>query len=199
MTNPTPKDPRLIPYDSTNLGMPLTLADGLIVPNDRFFVRSNGETPAISRDDWQLTVTGDLENPLTVTFAHLIELPQHSYTAFLECTGNSRSRFTPETDGTPWLDDAVGNAVWSGVSLRDLLALAKPNPSAREVISQGADLSDMRRGLPMAMAMAPDTMLAFEMNGEPLPAAHGGPVRLLVPGWSGIASTKWLVGLDVAS
>ncbi len=198
MTTPSNKDPRLIPYGSTNLGMPLALADDLIVPNDRFFVRSNGDTPVISRDEWLLTISGEVANPTVLTFGDLLNLPRHSYTAFLECTGNSRSRYSPETEGTPWEDDAVGNAVWSGVSLASVLAIVEPTSAAREVVSQGADLADMQRGLPLAIAMAPDTVLVFEMNGEPLPAAHGGPVRLFVPGWSGIASTKWLTRLELA-
>jgi DMSO/TMAO reductase YedYZ molybdopterin-dependent catalytic subunit len=191
------KDPRLIPYGSTNLGTPLHLVSGLIVPNDQFFVRSNGPTPALDRDSWQLSIDGLVERPQAVNFARLTKLPKIEIAAFLECTGNGRSRFSPEAEGTPWQNDAVGNAVWGGVLLRDVLELAGIRPGAVDVVSQGADLADMRRGLPAATALYGSAILAFEMNGESLPAAHGGPVRLLVPGWSGIASTKWLIGLEV--
>lgn len=193
----TGKDARLIPYGETNLGTPLELIEGLIVPNSQFFVRSNGPTPDISRNDWNLRVDGEVRTPLTLDFAALSALPKRTITAFLECTGNGRSRFHPVAEGTPWKNDAAGNAVWSGVSLRHVLEAAGPLESAVDVVTQGADLPDMRRGLPMRVALDPDTMLVFEMNGEPLPALHGGPVRLLVPGWAGIASTKWLTSLEV--
>lgn len=192
------KDPRLVPYGSTNLGMPLILAEGLLVPNERFFVRSNGGTPSIGRDEWRLTISGHVENPLTLDFNRLAAMPGTDLVAFLECTGNGRSRFVPEAEGTPWRNDAIGNAAWRGVPLRNVLDLAGVKPGAIEVISQGADLADMRRGLPIGDAMMGGALLVYEMNGTPLPAAHGGPVRLLAPGWAGIASTKWLVGLEVS-
>jgi DMSO/TMAO reductase YedYZ molybdopterin-dependent catalytic subunit len=191
------KDPRLVPYGDANLGMPLDLVDSLIVPNECFFVRSNGPTPQISRNDWRLAIEGAVEIFTTIGFGTLQSLPRRTITAFLECTGNGRSRFEPEAEGTPWKNDAAGNAVWTGVAVRDVLALAQPKTTAMEIVAQGADLPDMRRGLPMHVALDPNTLLVFEMNGEPLPAAHGGPVRLVVPGWAGIASTKWLSRLDV--
>ncbi|MBX3070348.1 MAG: sulfite oxidase [Thermomicrobiales bacterium] len=191
------KDPRLTPYGTTNLGMDLGLIDSLIVPNDLFFVRSNGAIPNIDRDSWSLTIDGAVSNPLTIDFATLAGMPSRTLTAFLECTGNGRTRFAPEAEGTPWLNDAAGNAVWKGVSLASLLCQVCLLDEAVDVVSQGADLPDMRRGLPLQDALDPDVLLVYEMNGEPLPAAHGGPVRLLVPGWAGIASTKWLTRLEV--
>ncbi|CAN5780937.1 molybdopterin-dependent oxidoreductase [soil metagenome] len=191
------KDPRLITYGETNLGMPLVLAEDLLVPNELFFVRSNGPTPTISCDEWTLTIDGAVDRTITLTYRQLLELPAHTATAFLECTGNSRSRFDPPAEGTPWQNDAVGNATWTGVQLDDVLKLASPKPSSVDVVSQGADLATMRRGIPVATARNAEVMLAFSMNNEPLPAAHGGPVRLLVPRWAGIASTKWLTRLEV--
>jgi hypothetical protein len=115
----------------------------------------------------------------------------------MECSGNSRTRFDPPAEGTPWLDDAVGNAEWQGVPLRHLLDLAGLRSSAQEIVSQGADDPVMQRGLPLGAALDPDTLVIWRMNGAELLPAHGGPVRLFVPGWGGIASTKWLVGLEV--
>ncbi|MDP9368842.1 MAG: sulfite oxidase [Chloroflexota bacterium] len=194
------KDPRLTPYGTTNLGTPPELLadlDGLTVPNDRFFVRSNGPTPIIAPETWRLRVGGLVERELTLSLADIQAMPRRTLTAFLECSGNSRSRFVPTAEGTSWQDDAVGNATWGGVSLAAVLGRAGVRTEAVEIVSQGGDFAGMQRGLPLPVALDPDTLLAWEMNGEPLPLPHGGPVRLLVPGWGGIASTKWLVGLEV--
>jgi len=191
------KDPRLIPYGSTNLGTPLELVDSLTVPNPLFFVRSNGPTPVIDPDDWRLSVRGLVDRHLSLSLSDLRELPGRTITAFVECAGNGRSRFTPVTEGTTWRNDAVGNATWTGTSLRHVLDRAGIRDGAVEVVSQGADLADMQRGLPIGLAMDLDVLLVWEMNGEPLTATHGGPVRLLVPRWGGIASTKWLASLEI--
>jgi DMSO/TMAO reductase YedYZ molybdopterin-dependent catalytic subunit len=192
------KDPRLIGYGSTTFGTPLELVDGLTVPNELFFIRANGPVSVdIDPADWRLTVTGLVQTSLQLTLSDLQELPQRTITAFLECSGDSRSRFVPEAEGTPWGNTAIGNAEWVGVPLAAVLDLAEVRPGAVDVVSQGGDFPEMQRGLPLDKAFDPDTLLVWSMNGEPLPAPHGGPVRLLVPGWGGIASTKWLVGLDV--
>ena len=194
------KDPRLVPYGGGNFGMPLDLlgpGDGLLVPTERFFVRSNGPIPRIDPEAWRLRVSGLVERELELSLTVLRELPRRTLTAFLECAGNSRSRLAPAAEGTPWRNDAVGNAEWEGISLATVLAQAGIRPGAVDVISQGGDFAGMRRGLPLAVAQDPETLLVWRMNGGDLPVAHGGPVRLLVPGWAGIASTKWLVGLEV--
>ncbi len=194
------KDPHLIPYGGGNFGMPLELMepDGeLIVPTERFFMRSNGPVPIIAPETWSMTVTGRVDHPLHLRLGDLQSLPQRTLTAFLECAGNGRTRFAPVPDGTPWANDAAGNAVWEGVPLAVVLDLAGIHDGAVDVVSQGGDFPEMQRGLPLAVARDPDTLLVLRMNGEPLPVGHGGPVRLLVPGWAGIASTKWLAGLDV--
>jgi len=191
------KDPRLTPYGETNLGTPPELLDSFIVPNDRFFVRSNGQIPTLDAETWRLRVGGQVERPLELSLADLREFPNRTLTAFLECSGNSRTRYSPPAEGTPWKNDAIGNAVWTGTSLRHVLDAAGVRDGAVDVVAQGADLPDMRRSLPLATARDPDVLLVWEMNGEPLPAAHGGPVRLFVPRWGGIASTKWLIELEV--
>jgi DMSO/TMAO reductase YedYZ molybdopterin-dependent catalytic subunit len=191
------KDPRLIPYGSTNLGTPLELIDGLAVPNELFYVRSNGPTPAIESEAWRLHIRGLVDRELSLSLADLQALPRRSVTSFLECAGNGRSRYQPVAEGTTWHNDAIGNAVWSGTSLSNVLDRAGIRDGAVDVVSQGADLPEMRRGLPVALSQDPDVLLVWEMNGEPLPIVHGGPVRLLVPRWGGIASTKWLVELEV--
>jgi DMSO/TMAO reductase YedYZ molybdopterin-dependent catalytic subunit len=194
------KDERLIPYGGANFGMPLELiepAGSRIVPTDRFFIRSNGPVPLVDAVSWRLQIRGEIEQPSSFSLDDLRALPARRLEAFLECAGNGRTRFDPLPPGTPWRNDAVGNAVWDGVALADVLAQVGVCPGAVDVVTQGADFPEMRRGLPLPVALDPRTLLAWGMNGEPLPVAHGGPVRLLVPGWAGIASTKWLVGLEV--
>jgi DMSO/TMAO reductase YedYZ molybdopterin-dependent catalytic subunit len=127
-------------------------------------------------------------------------MPARTITAFLECSGNSRSRFPDDpaqVEGTQWTNGAIGNAEWTGVSLSEVLNAAGVQEGAVDVVSQGGDFAEMQRGLPLAVAMDPDVMLVWQMNGQDLPKPNGGPVRLLVPTWSGIASTKWVVGIDV--
>jgi len=191
------KDPRLLPYGEGNLGTPLELIDELVVPTRLFFVRSNGPIPAIDPVVWRLTVDGFVERPFAITLDEITALPRRTMTAFLECAGNSRTRYRPVPEGTPWLNDAVGNAVWTGTPLHRLLDRAGVRDGAVDVVAQGADFDGMQRGLPLAVARDPDTLLVWAMNGEPLTAAHGAPLRLIVPGWGGIASTKWLSRLSV--
>jgi DMSO/TMAO reductase YedYZ molybdopterin-dependent catalytic subunit len=193
------KDRRLIPYGGANFGMPLDLiepARDRIVPNDRFFVRSNGPVPVLEPDTWRLNVTGAVARPLSLSLEDLRRLGASRIEAFLECAGNGRTRFDPLPPGTPWRNDAVGNAVWEGLPLGHILELAGVAPGTIDIVTQGADFPEMRRGLPLAVARDPGALLVWAMNGEPLPVAHGGPVRLLVPGWAGIASTKWLTGIE---
>jgi len=199
------KDPRLVPYGGGNFGTPPELldlepavaGDDLVVPTARFFMRSNGPVPAIDPAAWRLRIGGTVGRELTLSLADLERLPQRRLTAFLECAGNGRTRFDPLPPGTPWHNDAVGNAVWEGVPLAAVLDLAGVGEGAVDVVAKGGDMPGMQRGLPLAVARDRDTLLVLRMNGEALTVAHGGPVRLLVPGWAGIASTKWLVGLEV--
>jgi DMSO/TMAO reductase YedYZ molybdopterin-dependent catalytic subunit len=191
------KDPRLVPYGQTNLGMALDLVDGLAVPNDLFFVRSNYPLPTVDPAQWRLRVDGLVDRELNLTLDDVKALPSQTQTAFLECAGDSRSRFEPQAEGTPWQNDAVGNATWTGTALRHVLDMAGLQPGAIEIITQGGDTPEMQRGLPLGVALNPSTMLVWEMNGQPLPQPNGGPMRLLVPGWCGISSTKWIVGITV--
>lgn len=195
------KDPRLIFQGTTNFETPLELVEGLITPNDLFFVRSNGPISIdIDPEAWRLQVSGLVDQPQELSLADLQALPVRTLTAFLECSGNSRDRFSDDPEivsGTKWGNGAIGNVEWTGVSLIEVLTRAGIKTGAVDVVSQGGDFDEMQRGLPIEMAYDPDVMLVWEMNGEPLPAPNGGPVRLLVPGWGGIASTKWIVGLEV--
>jgi DMSO/TMAO reductase YedYZ molybdopterin-dependent catalytic subunit len=195
------KDPTLIQHGSTTFETPRALQVPFLTPNDQFFIRSNGPVSIdIPAEDWRLAVTGLVENELDLGLADLQAMETRTVVQFLACSGQARSQFgdDPETvEGTKWNFGAIGNAEWTGVSLIDVLNEAGVQPGAIDIVSQGGDFPEMQRGLPIELATDPDVMLVWEMNGEQLPAPNGGPVRLLVPGWGGIASTKWVVGLEV--
>ncbi|MGW8742165.1 sulfite oxidase [Streptomyces sp. NPDC055794] len=188
---------------------------GYHTPNDRFFVRNHTSTPVLSAADWALTVHGDgLTRDRTVDFslADLRKLPSVTHTAFVECAGNGRSLFTGQqgqtVSGTSWTLGAIGVARWRGVRLADVLRRAGLSRRAVDVMprgldadyvtADGADLGRVRRPLPLSKALD-DVLLAYEMNGEPLPPDHGHPVRVLVPSWIGIASIKWVGDIEVSA
>ncbi|WP_030168824.1 sulfite oxidase [Spirillospora albida] len=191
---------------------------GTYVPNDRFFVRNHTRTPVIDARTWRLELFGTglrgtptAENPLRFTYGELLALPSVSVGAIVECAGNGRSFFgtqqgTPAS-GTPWRLGGAGLARWRGVRLSTVLRRAGLLGSAVDVqpegldpdfVSGGVNLGRVRRPLPIAKALD-DVLLAYEMNGEPLPPDHGFPVRVIVPGWVGISSIKWVGRIEVSS
>jgi DMSO/TMAO reductase YedYZ molybdopterin-dependent catalytic subunit len=165
-----------------------------------FFVRSNYAEPELSRATHAVRVEGAVEQPLLLKVAELARGPLRSLPVTLECAGNGRTTMAPLPEGEPWQQGALGTAVWGGVPLAQVLQRARLKPDALEVLVEGADGDASRRfarALPLAKALHPDTLLALEMNGAPLTRAHGAPVRLLVPGWYGMASVKWVTRLEV--
>jgi DMSO/TMAO reductase YedYZ molybdopterin-dependent catalytic subunit len=187
-----------------NLETPLRELTADVTPNDLFYVRNNYDGPVIDPAAYTLTVDGEVENPLTLRLDDLRRLPQLTQTITLECAGNGRSFHKPPASGIQWENGAVGTAVWRGVRLADVLQQARPRPTARHVVPDGNDTPptpqapDFVRSHPIQKAMEPHTMIALEMNGQPVPHLHGGPARLLVPGWVGSASIKWLTKLTLA-
>ena len=186
---------------------------GYLVPNERFFVRNHTATPAIDPRTWRLRVFGsglrrhpDRDRAFTLSYDQLTRLPSRSLTAAIECAGNGRSFFASQ-QGTPaagsaWKLGAVGVARWRGVPLREVLERAGVTRRAVDVLPEGLDAvvgedGHVRRPLPIGKALD-DVLLAYEMNGATLPPDHGFPVRLVVPGWVGIASIKWLGSIEVA-
>lgn len=193
-----------------NAETPVTLLDDDFTPNHRHFVRNNGRVPARAESGdvagWTLTLDGEVERPLTLDFAQLTTgFSVVERAVVLECGGNGRAGFNPPAKGNQWTLGAVGCAVYRGVRLADVLAQAGVKESAAFVAYYGEDqhLSGdpekvvISRGVPIAKALHPETLLAFEMNGAPLPALHGFPVRLLAPGFPASASGKWLKRLWV--
>ncbi|MDQ7909321.1 sulfite oxidase [Phytohabitans sp. ZYX-F-186] len=186
---------------------------GHLVPVDRFFVRNHTLTPRIDADAWRLRISGSglRGGPVELTYRELRHLPADTVTAAVECAGNGRGFFTSQqgqaVSGTAWKLGAVGVARWKGVRLSTVLKRAGLSRAAVDVqpvgldpnfVSGGVDLGPVRRPLPVGKALH-DVLLAYEMNGAPLPPDHGFPVRVVVPGWIGIASIKWLDELEVSA
>ena len=187
-----------------NLEARLDDLTGPITPHEAFFVRNNYDGPEMDPAQFVLKVDGEVDNPLTLRLDDLKRMEQVTQTITLECAGNGRSFHNPKAPGVQWENGAVGTGVWKGVRLADILRLAKPRPSARHVVPDGNDAPptaqapDFIRSHPIWKAMEVHTMVALEMNGRPVPHLHGGPARLLVPGWVGSASIKWLTRLTLA-
>lgn len=186
-----------------DLETPAHLLTSWITPNDLFFVRSHFYTPSISGEGWVLRVDGEVTSPLTLTLDDLRRLPSHAAVVTLQCAGNGRAFFEPPVAGVQWEKGAVGTARWTGVRLADVLRQAGARLSARYVWLDGADRGigrapDFVRQVPMNKAMQSETLLAYEMNGQPLPLPHGLPLRAIVPGWEGAYSVKWLTHIQVS-
>ncbi|WP_210496458.1 sulfite oxidase [Microvirga antarctica] len=182
---------------------PEELLDDETTPVSRFFIRNNGllPDPALDPEAWTLTVDGEVETVLRLSLADLRQrFPVRTFRMVLECGGNGRSFLSPRAEGNPWTHGGVGCAEWTGVSLRDVLQAAGLTPAAAHTAHYGADpdktgdstIPSLSRGMPVEKALEAHTLLAFAMNGEPLPFLHGGPLRLVVPGWPGSLSQKWL-------
>ncbi len=170
-----------------------------MVPTPLFFVRNNFQPASLSASDWSLRIGGRVRKPLTVSFADLRQLPSETQEVWLECAGNGRSHFDPPAEGNQWNDYAVSNAMFTGAPLRVLLERAEPESDAIELVFTGADSPEFQRGLPLDVAMQPEVLLAWAINGEPIPGPNGGPVRLVVPRWAGIASVKWPIQIDAVT
>lgn len=176
-----------------------------VTPADRMFVRNNLLTPLIDFRTHRLTIKGLVGKELDLA---VLDLPKMFETVvvqgMLECAGSGRSAHQPKASGTPWLPTGgMGCPKWGGVRLRDVLKAAGIAPGAAHVAGQGGDpgavatAAPVIRSIPLAKAMDENTLIAWEMNGKPLPFIHGHPIRLVVPGWVGSASTKWLHTLTV--
>jgi len=174
-------------------------------PNDRMFVRNNLLTPDIDASKHRLTVKGLVDREVTFSIEELRKnFPQVRTQAMLECAGSGRTGFNPRPSGTPWpMTGGMGCPVWNGVRLSDLLQAAGVKANGAFVAGQGGDfgviatVAPVIRSVPMAKAMEQHTLVVLGMNDGPLPKVHGYPLRLLVPGWAGSASTKWLHTLTV--
>jgi sulfite oxidase len=182
---------------------PAELLDDPVTPTDKLFIRNNGQFPEISGDPkaWKIKIDGEVNKPMEITLGDLMSKFENvTYQLMLECGGNGRSFFSPEARGNQWTNGGAGCPQWTGVRLAGVLKAAGLKPSAVYTGHYGAeptlkgetDKPTISRGMRLEKAMEPHTLIAFKLNGKDLPMVHGGPVRMLVPGWAGSLSTKWL-------
>jgi DMSO/TMAO reductase YedYZ molybdopterin-dependent catalytic subunit len=193
------KSMRVMSERPLNAETPRHYLKSWITANKVFFNRNQGEIPQeeIELSAWRLTVDGDVDAPLSVDFETLLHMPKAIAANTMECSGNSRSLLAQKASGNPWTIGGVGNAVWGGVWLKDLLEKAGIAPNAHHVAFEGFEKPlgkaqiKFIRSIPLEKALS-STLLAYEMNGEPLPLEHGFPLRALALGWTGASCVKWL-------
>jgi DMSO/TMAO reductase YedYZ molybdopterin-dependent catalytic subunit len=191
-----------------NSETPLDSVRSWVTPTRLFFVRNHFNVPMLDLAEWRLTVEGRVRLRRAWTWDELMDLPERTVFATVECAGNGRSFLAPRQGGVQWGAGAVGHAEWTGVPLKLVLESSGLEPDALEVLFEGADVGTepdhpapmpFERSLPLAKALHPDTLLASRMNGEVLDPNHGYPLRLFVPGWYGVASVKWLRRIQVVN
>jgi sulfite oxidase len=189
---------------------PESLLDDDTTPIAKFFIRNNGQIPdeAANADAWRFTVEGEVEKPLTLTLAELrSRFTPHTFRMVIECGGNGRSFFQPAARGNQWTNGGAGCAEWTGVRLADVLQAAGLKSTAKFTGHYGADphlsgdpdKAAISRGMPIDKALEPHSLIVWAMNGQPLPHIHGGPLRLVIPGWPASLSSKWLNRILVRS
>jgi DMSO/TMAO reductase YedYZ molybdopterin-dependent catalytic subunit len=178
------------------------------MPAAAHFRREHFPAPHIDPAECRIGISGLVATPGIITLADLAAMPQRSLVVVLECAGHRRAELVPPTPGLQWGVGAVSEARWTGARLRDLLERSGVDPRAAEVVLTGADRGAFEgeggrhpyaRSLPLRKAIDPDTILAYEMNGDPIRAEHGGPVRAIVPGWYATDSVKWLERIHVSA
>lgn len=189
---------------------PTALAELLApqTPTGVHYRRNHFAYPSIDAAAWRLPVRGAVATPVELTLDELRGMPARSSTVLLECAGHRRTDFQPAISGVQWSLGALSQARWTGVALAEVLARAGVRDGAIEVVFHGADrgsfgevpgVHTFSRSIPLDRAWHPDTMIALEMNGEPLPREHGAPARMIVPGWYAMDSVKWLTAIEVVT
>ncbi len=173
-----------------------------ITPEEHFFVRCHHYTPDVKLPEWSLKIDGVVDHALTLSLDDLKKLPRFSHVAVLECAGNGRSFYQPHLPGMQWKYGGVANGKWTGVRLGEVLKQAGLGGSASEILYDGEDvpigkMPKFQRTITLQKATHPDTLLAFELNGAPIPMEHGFPLRLIVPGWAGDSWVKWVKHIEV--
>lgn len=186
--------------NAINAETPLDALTTYLTPSDLLFVRSHWSPMYPGLKTWSLTIDGEVERPLELKLADLKAMPRATATCVLQCAGNGRSLHKPAVPGIQWMYGAVGNAQWTGVRVKDLLARAGVKAGARHLHAFGSDkppqnVPPFHRSIELDKVLE-DGVLAYEMNGQPLLQPHGWPLRLVVPGWAGDHWMKWLIRLS---
>jgi sulfite oxidase len=208
--NPFRKHPALIVHGAHPLNAEPPLPDlrrSYLTPQDLFYVRSHGNVPKLDGADHRVAVGGRVSRPLSLSLADVRALPSRTVRAVIQCAGNRRAdlRAVRPVEGDPWAAGAIGCADWTGAPLAAVLeAAGAETGEGLHVAFTGADTCKPGDGgapygvsIPMGKALDPDTLVAHAMNGEPLAAEHGFPLRIVAPGWAGVRSTKWLSAVTV--
>jgi sulfane dehydrogenase subunit SoxC len=187
-----------------NHGMPLEALRSPLTPPGLHYVLTHYDIPEVDPTTWRLRVEGHVRRPLELSLREVQALPRVTLAVTMECAGNGRALLAPRPLSQPWIHEAVGTAEWSGTPLSKLLDRAGLGSNAVEVSFEGLDRGveagisqHFERSLPVRETARPEVLLAYEMNGGPLPPQHGFPLRLVVPGWYGMASVKWLRRITV--
>jgi len=189
-----------------NRGMPLEGLHYDITPVGMHYLLVHFDIPSVDVGDWRLRVGGAVDRPVELAIAEIRSRPEVTIPVTMECAGNGRARLDPRPISQPWLVEAVGTAEWTGTPLAGLLQEAGLADDAVEIVFTGADRGiesgiehDYQRSLTISEASRPEILLAWAMNGRDLEPQHGYPLRLIVPGWYGMASVKWLTGIDAVT
>jgi sulfane dehydrogenase subunit SoxC len=201
-----PLTPEELQLGARNHSMPLEALRRDVTPPGLHYILTHFDIPDIDPAAWHLRISGAVERALELSMAALRKDPAITVPVTLECAGNGRSLLSPRPMSQPWVLEGVGTAHWTGVPLAYLLGKAGVLQNAVEVVFTGADAGiqggvphHYARSLPIREALRADVVLAYKMNGNELPPQHGYPLRLVVPGWYGMASVKWLESIEVVT
>jgi len=189
-----------------NHSMPIEALRYDITPIGLHYLLTHFDIPAVDPAEWALAIGGRVKRPLRLVLEEIKSRPSITLAVTLECAGNGRARLSPRPMSQPWLTEAVGTAEWTGTPLKSLLDEAQPMDAGGAVVFTGMDRGiqgdieqQYERSLPFAEANRDEVLLAYAINGQPLPPQHGFPLRLIVPGWYGMAHVKWLRGITVVA
>jgi len=187
-----------------NHSMPVEALHYDVTPLGLHYLLIHFDIPAVDVSTWRLNVGGLVQHPLQISLDDIKSRPARTLAVTLECAGNGRARLSPRPQSQPWLGEAVGNAEWTGTSLWALVEDAVARDDATDVVFTGLDRGvqgeieqQYERSLPIGEAMRDEVLLAYAINGQPLPPQHGFPLRLIVPGWYGMTHVKWLRSISL--